>query len=285
MTHRTLISTDDLNAHLNDPAWVGVDCRFDLADPDAGFARYREGHVPGAVYAHLDHDLAGPATKTSGRHPLPDWEAFKRTLGAWGISNATQVVAYDDLGGAIAARLWWALRCLGHEAAAVLDGGFPKWAREGRPLQVGVERNAPATFQGTPRTEGIATLVDVEAMLEDPEHLLIDARSPERYRGEEEPIDPVAGHIPGARNRYYGDNLRGDGTFKPAASLREEFQNLLGSAPPEDATVYCGSGVSACHHLLALAHAGLSGARLYVGSWSQWCAEPGRPVARAPELR
>lgn len=279
MIHTTLISTDTLSAHLADLHWAVVDCRFDLAAPEWGAAAYRQAHIPGAVYAHLDRDLSGPITPTTGRHPLPASATFQARLSGWGIGKHTQVVVYDTEAGAYAARLWWLLRYYGHFAVAVLDGGFPKWQREGRPTRAGVEMRPPSHFVGRPNDGMYVGAEEVDRLRLDPRHRLIDARSAVRFRGEQEPIDPVAGHIPGAVNRFHGENLRPDGTFLPKEQLKAEFERLLAGAPPERAVVYCGSGVTSCHHLLAMEHAGLSGARLYVGSWSEWIRDERRPRA------
>lgn len=275
----TIISTADLEKRLAGPDWVIVDCRFDLANPDRGFAEYQKSHIPGAVYAHLDRDLAGPAGTETGRHPLPNLESFANRLGKWGIGAGKQVVVYDSNSGAYAARLWWMLRFLGHRAAAVLDGGFPKWQQEGRPVRAGVEQHALAQFYPQPDWRMIVTADEVEQIRRSPNHRLIDARAPERFHGEAEPIDPVAGHIPGAVNRFHGSNLSPDGVLLPARTLRSQFMNLLGGVPPRNAVVYCGSGVTSCHHILAMEIAKLPGARLYAGSWSEWISDRTRPTA------
>ena len=276
MDYTTLVSTDLLAGHLDDPAWVVVDCRFELKDPEWGLAEYQKAHIPGAVYAHLDRDLAGPVTPATGRHPLPDPEAFSARLSSWGIDGSKQVVAYDTAGGAYAARLWWMLRYFGHTAVALLDGGFPKWTREGRPTRAGVETRPPVRFDGAPRSGAVADAQEVDRTRLDPAYRLIDARSAVRFRGEQEPIDPVAGHIPGAINRFHGENLGPDGAFLPSDELKQQFEALLGDVPPERAVVYCGSGVTSAHHLVAMEHAGMKGARLYVGSWSEWIRDARR---------
>ncbi len=275
-----LITTQSLAEHLSDPTWAVVDCRFDLAKPDWGFDDYKEAHIPGAVYAHLDHDLSSPVTPTTGRHPLPDVETFARKLGEWGISNETPVVAYDTTGGAYAVRLWWLLRYLGHSMVAVLNGGFPKWQREGRPTASGMEARPPAKFIPHPNPDMIADAAEVERIRQDPAYRLIDARAAVRYHGEQEPIDPVAGRIPGAINRFHAYNLTPDGTFKSPDQLRAQFAKLLDGALPENVVTYCGSGVTSIHHILAMEIAGLPGARLYPGSWSEWIRDPNRPIAR-----
>lgn len=275
----TLVDTATLAAHLDDPHWVVVDCRFILTDPDAGRRSYAVGHIPGARYAHLDADLAGPITATSGRHPLPDPDTLARKLGAWGIGNDTQVVVYDDSFGSIAARLWWLLRWLGHEQVALLDGGIPKWRREGRAITDQVVTVTPTRF--VPRVND-ALRVDaavVERIGTQPGSRLIDVRAEERFSGEREMLDRVAGHVPGARNVPFDDNLDNPGTYLAPETLRALYADVLGNAAPADTVVMCGSGVTACHTLLALEHAGLSGARLYAGSWSEWIRDPARPVA------
>lgn len=284
MIYRTLISTAILADHLDDPQWVVVDCRFSLADTGQGRRDYEVSHIPGAVYAHLDDDLSGPvAPGQTGRHPLPDPGRLARTLGAWGIDATTQVVVYDDAGGAYAARLWWMLRWLGHDAAALLDGGWDHWQKEGRPVKGGAESSSPRSFVPRLRPELVVTAADVQAMVQDPTARVLDSRTADRYRGQNETIDPVAGHIPGALCAPYPDNLSPDGAFLPRETLRQRFEDLLAGAPPEQAAFYCGSGVSAAHNLLAMAYAGLGEGKLYVGSWSEWITDPRRPVAKGAE--
>ncbi|RMG49113.1 MAG: sulfurtransferase [Acidobacteria bacterium] len=269
-----------MQRHLADVDWAVVDCRFSLDDPERGRRDYQRAHIPGAVYAHLNEDLSGPVIPgRTGRHPLPEIDRFAGTLGRWGIDERVQVVAYDDSGGAVAARLWWMLRWLGHDAVAVLDGGWPAWQEEERPAQSGVETRAPRTFVPRPRPELIITSEDIEAALGRATYRLIDARAPERYRGEQEPIDPIAGHIPGAVSAPFAGNLDARGRFRSPEELRARFQAILGDLPPERAVLYCGSGVTAAHNLLAMAHAGLGEGRLYVGSWSEWITDPRRPIA------
>lgn len=278
MRHDTLIDLETLNAHLDDPCWVIMDCRFSLSDPGAGRRAYAESHLPGARYAHLDEDLSGPITPATGRHPLPDPARLARKLGDWGIGNDTQVIAYDDMGGILAAaRLWWLLRWLGHRACAVLDGGFPAWRRAGLPLTAQPPTVQPRRFEGRPDDRLWLTTAQVET-LADPE-VVLDARAAARYRGELEPIDPVAGHIPGAVNAPTEDNLTADGQFRPADQQRERFLALLDGRPPTAIVHACGSGVTACHNLLAMEAVGLTGSRLYAGSWSEWIRDPGRPIA------
>ncbi len=274
--HTTLVGTATLAAHLDDPHWIVFDCRHDLARPAAGREEYLRSHIPGARFMHMDEDLAGPHTGANGRHPLPDPAVFAAKLGAAGVGPHSQVVAYDAQGGVNAARLWWMLRWLGHDAVAVLDGGFGKWLREEHPEAVALPRITPARFEPRPRPLAVDVSF-VAAHLRDPAVKLVDARSAERYRGEAEPIDPVAGRIPGSVNRFVGENLDAGGVFKPAAQLRAEWQRLLAGVPAAGVVHSCGSGVAACHNLLAMEIAGLAGGRLYPGSWSEWCADPDRP--------
>jgi thiosulfate/3-mercaptopyruvate sulfurtransferase len=279
----TLIGTSELAARIgatSNPSWVVVDVRHDLAQPEAwGENAYRQGHLPGARFAHLDRDLSGAKTGRNGRHPLPSPEACAQAFGRLGIDSGKQVVAYDQGPGMYAARLWWMLRWLGHDAVAVLDGGFAAWTREGRPVTTDVPRVTPAAFVARPSPATIDARA-VAASLASSAHVLVDARARERYRGDVEPLDPVAGHIPGALNRPYSDNVDAEGRFKSVDALAEDFDALLAGRAPQDVVHYCGSGVTACHNVLAMTHAGLPGARLYPGSWSEWCSDPQRPVAR-----
>lgn len=279
MRFTTLVPTGELARHLDDPAWVVVDCRHDLANPAAGELAYRKSHIPGARFLHADRDLSGPTTGANGRHPLPDPDAFMAKLGAVGIDPGKQVVVYDAQGGGICSRLWWMLKhWLGHEAVAVLDGGWAKWLRDDYPETAEIPVPAPTVYRATPRPAVVDT--DFVALhLRDPWYLVLDARSAERYRGEAETIDPAAGHIPGAVNRFFRDNLAADGTFKDPPTLRAELAALLRDVPPERVIHQCGSGVSACLNQLAMEVAGLAPGRLYVGSWSEWCADPARPRA------
>ena len=279
--HTTIIAADMLAARL-DSDWAIVDCRFDLRNEQWGREQYLISHIPGAVYASLSHDMAGPKTGSNGRHPLPSIEALSATLGRLGIARGTQVVAYDQDSGMYASRLWWLLRYAGHDAVAVLDGGWAKWIRESRPTRSGEETRSPATFVASPRQEMRVSVDQVSAQLGNPTTLLVDARAPERYEGQTEPIDRVPGHIPGAVNRYYRSNAGDDFTLLPPHQLREDFLKVLGSHEPSQAVMYCGSGVTACQNLLAMTHAGLPGARLYAGSWSEWSADPARPVEKGP---
>lgn len=278
MTFRTLVSAPDLAAHLNDASWRVFDCRHDLTDPTAGERTYRAAHIPGAQFMHLDRDLSGPKTGANGRHPLPDPASLAQALGRRGVSSDTQVVVYDDTGGMFAARMWWLLRWLGHDKVALLDGGMQAWQHAGYSFTEVITPPAPTSF----RWCLAAPIVDADyvlAHLREPDMLVVDARSPERFRGENETLDPVGGHIPGAVNRFFKDNLSADGRFKPAAQLRREFDRLLEGRAIETIVNQCGSGATACHNLLALEIAGLPGARLYPGSWSEWCHDPKRPIA------
>jgi len=285
MTYTTLISAAELARHLDDPDWIVIDCRHDLADPVAGRNAWAAAHIPGAQFAHLDADLSdkslGPDGAFRGRHPLPERNAFIETLRRFGINHDSQVVAYDAHGGMFAARLWWMLRWVGHDAAAVLDGGLQAWQAPGSP---------PLSSETVTRTRGnielrasrapLISVDEVLANLKNPTRVVIDARAPDRFRGENETLDPVGGHIPGAKNRFFKDNLQPDGRFKPADQLRAEFSVLI--ERPQAGIMQCGSGVTACHNLLAMEIAGLPGAALYPGSWSEWCGDPSRPVATGP---
>ena len=281
MAYSTLVTTTALARHLDDPEWAVFDCRFQLADPAAGRRAYQRSHIPGACYADLDQDLSGPVTADSGRHPLPDPAELARRLGAWGVNENTQVVAYDDAGGAIAARLWWLLRWLGHEKAALLDGGLDQWRRDGHPVTDRVAARTPRTFTGRANPDGAVDTEALSAALAAGNCRLVDARGAERFRGEHEPIDPVAGHVPGAVNVPYSRNLDAHGCFRSAAELQALYAGELGTAPAGEVVTMCGSGVTACHTLLALEIAGWEGARLYAGSWSEWIRDPARPVADA----
>lgn len=278
-----LIDPQQLHGILNEPGTCILDCRHDLAQPESGRAQYEKGHIPGAIHAHLDHDLAGPATGTNGRHPLPDPPVLAWRLQSWGAGTHSQIVVYDASDGSYAARAWWLLRWLGHEHVAVLDGGWPAWHALGFAASREIPMPAPGDFAIRP---SLASTVTVEKVLEyalsgdAARELLLDARAPDRYEGRNETIDPVAGHIPGAVNRFWKQNLTGDGRFKPATQLRAEYEALLDGRTPKQVMLQCGSGVTACHDALAMHVAGLPGAALYPGSWSEWVADPSRPVAR-----
>lgn len=273
----TLVQAETLAVALARPDVAIVDCRFSLVDPNAGESAYRESHVPGAVYAHVDRDMAGPAQPGTGRHPWPDTESFRACLELWGIAPETQVVVYDDADGSFAARLWFLLRVFGHEKVAVLDGGWKRWTSLGLQTETFMRRRLPTTYRGAFDSSRLVDAEGVRAHL-DSGGLLLDARAPERFSGEQEPIDRIAGHVPGAVNRPFADNVDA-GRFKSPAQLAEEYRALMDGRPAEDVVVMCGSGVTACHLLLAMERAGLRGARLYTGSWSGWIADPSRPVA------
>ena len=279
MTFNTLVSCEELARHLGDPEWRIVDCRHLLSDVGYGENVYAEGHLPGAVFMHLDRDLSGVMNGRNGRHPLPDPQLLAGKLGAAGVGRQTpQVVAYDDDGGMYAVRLWWLLRWMGHDRVAVLDGSIRQWVAQGRPLTTDAPKFTPALFEVELR-DWVVTSDQVEANLKANDFCLIDARGPDRFRGENETMDPVGGHVPGARNRFFRDNLDA-GSFRPAAELRQQYLGVLAGVEPAQVVMYCGSGVTACHDLLAMEMAGLPGARLYAGSWSEWCSDPRRPVAR-----
>jgi thiosulfate/3-mercaptopyruvate sulfurtransferase len=280
MLFTTLISTAELSAHLDDRDLVIVDCRFALDDVGWGRRAYAEAHIPGAVYADLNDDLAGPRTGANGRHPLPDPEVFRSTLGRLGIAEGVQVVAYDQSNGMYASRLWWMLRWMGHDAVAVLDGGMGKWVADGFAVAAGIEVGKMTVFSGGPREDVVLSVEEVAPLVGQPGWRLLDARAAERFRGDVEPLDRVAGHIPGALNHFYQSNLSDDGTFRAPDALREAFVEVLGDAGVDRVVCYCGSGVTACHNLLALEHAGLRGAKLYAGSWSEWSSDPARQVER-----
>jgi thiosulfate/3-mercaptopyruvate sulfurtransferase len=273
----TLVSTGDLAQH---PQWRAFDCRHDLMKPAIGAEEYAAGHIPGAIFANLDRDLSAPKTGTNGRHPLPDAATFVAWLGRQGLQRDDQVVCYDASGGLYAYRLWWMLRWVGHSQVAVLDGGVPKWVKEGRPTTTDVPRFTPTTYPGKADDSLHVDAGFIEKNLGKPGVTVLDARNAQRFAGQNETIDPVAGHIPGALNRFHAENHAPDGVFKSSEKLREEFSALLGAIPPSQVVQQCGSGVSACVNLLAMEHAGLPGSRLYPGSWSEWCSDPARPIAR-----
>jgi thiosulfate/3-mercaptopyruvate sulfurtransferase len=273
MNGSTLVSTGELAANL--AKWRVFDCRHDLANPKLGGEQYREAHIPGALFAHLDRDLSGRKTGANGRHPLPDPQDFEKWLEKTGLTPHDPAVCYDGGPGAMAARLWWMLRWVGHENVAVLDGGLAKWTKEGRPVTADVPLFTRFNYPIRLRTDLAADLEAVEKSLG--KSLLLDARAPARYRGEQEPIDPIAGRIPGAKNRFNLENLSPDGTFKKPAQLKRELEPLLRDRSPSEVIHYCGSGVAACHNLLAMEIAGLEGGKLYAGSWSEWSADPKRP--------
>jgi thiosulfate/3-mercaptopyruvate sulfurtransferase len=278
MMFTTLIDTETLASHADDNALVIVDCRYNLDNEAWGKQEYLTHHIPGSMYAHLSRDLSGETTGRNGRHPLPDSAALVRVFGRLGITAGTQVVAYDQDTGMYASRLWWLLRWLGHNAVAVLDGGFSKWLAEGRLTRSGDEVVRERQFSGSPRVEMTVDSDYIARHLGNRDSYLVDARAPERYRGVVEPIDRVAGHIPGAVNHFFKRNLNERGTFRSSDELRSQLSDTLDGVSPEQVVCYCGSGVTACHNLLALEHAGLGGAKLYAGSWSEWSSDLSRPV-------
>lgn len=278
MDYETIIDVATLRGRLADSQLRVIDCRFELGRPEAGREKYLSGHVPGALYAHLDHDLSGPRTPWSGRHPLPDPAALGATFGRFGIDQDVQVVAYDDAGGAYAARLWWLLRWLGHRRVAVLDGGLQAWQAAGLPLSIPPSSAAPRQFRGTPNPSLLLSADAVATAVAAQDCVLLDARSPERFEGRTEPLDPRAGHVPGAQSYYFARNLAADGRFLPVDTLQREWRRALRGRPADSVVAMCGSGVTACHNLLALEIAGLPGGRLYPGSFSEWSRDPARPV-------
>ena len=287
MSHSPLIEARDLIVLLKNPDHdvVVVDCRYALLDPEAGALAYADGHIPGAVYADLGNLLSSPGTGMNGRHPLPDPEAFAQGMAALGAGKNSHIIAYDAGDSMFAARLWWLLRWTGHKGASVLNGGLRAWVEAGGDLSTSLVEPERGDFELKERSMPTVTFSDVlsmvrEGVVESGGRMLVDARSPDRYRGENETIDPAGGHIPGAVSRYFQNNLGPDGRFKSAEVLREEFQELLGDARPEQVVHQCGSGVSACHNLLAMEVAGLHGGSLYPGSWSEWCRQKDDPVAK-----
>jgi thiosulfate/3-mercaptopyruvate sulfurtransferase len=269
-----IIEVHPLAELLADEKIVIVDCRFYLGKENAGRQVYMEGHIPSAQYVHLTEDLSGPLSPGSGRHPLPSEDSMIRLFSNLGISSHTQVIAYDDAKGIAASRLWWMLRYFGHDKVAVLNGGIPAWKAAGLPLVPGVEEKAPVIFEGETNPELLIQMEEVKSV-----KLLVDSRLPERYRGEIEPIDPIAGHIPRAINFYYQKNYDEDGRLLSPSIIRKQFESLLGEIPPSEAAFYCGSGVTACNNLLALAYSGLGNGKHYVGSWSEWVGNPLNPIA------
>jgi len=282
MAYTTIIPSHEAHQHLHDPQWRFVDCRYYLDNIQQGRQEYSEGHLPGAVYADLGEDLSAPVRPgITGRHPMPEVETLSRTFSNWGIGANTQVVIYDQGPGMIAARLWWMLHWLGHDKAAVLEGGWKKWREEGKPVSREIPPITPQQFNAVVHSEWVA---DADEVLENllggnTKVKILDARAADRYRGENETLDPIAGHIPGALSAPFANNVKPDGGFRTAEELRVVYQNLLGDTPACDAIVYCGSGVTAAHNILAMKHIGLGMARLYPGSWSHWITDKQRPIA------
>jgi thiosulfate/3-mercaptopyruvate sulfurtransferase len=277
--YKTLVTVDTLKTYLHDPHWVVFDCRFQLDNPAWGRGDYDQSHIPGAMYAHLDDDLAAPKTEHTGRHPLPDPDDFVRWLGEHGVDADKQVVAYDQDGGMYASRLWWMLRWLGHDSAAVLNGGWAAWNAAGYPVSDEPVEVEPAAFKARVRDDLWLTSDQLVSALRAKQVRLIDARGAPRFRGEMEPLDPVAGHVPGAVNLPFMGSLDEQGRFKDAQALKERFESVIGDTPGNQVVHMCGSGVTACHSLLAMEVAGLEDSRIYPGSWSEWITDPERPVA------
>jgi thiosulfate/3-mercaptopyruvate sulfurtransferase len=267
-------------AHINDPNWAIIDCRFSLGNTKQGRDDYQKSHIAGAVYAHLDDDLSGPIIRgTTGRHPLPSIEETSRIFSKFGIDSDVQVVLYDDVGGALAAgRAWWMLHWLGHEKAAILDGGWQKWLTKEFSIKDGIEKRVEREFIPQSNSDMVVNFKDVELMRKDPTYSVIDARAFERYQGLFEPIDPVAGHVPGAICAPYMENLTPEKTFRNPADLKKYYQEIIGEVPSENVIFYCGSGVTSILNIIGMKHAGLGASRLYAGSWSEWITDPTRPV-------
>ncbi|MCF6189787.1 MAG: sulfurtransferase [Cocleimonas sp.] len=282
MTYTALISIDDLAKNLHKPDWIIFDCRSSLLNPEAGLKAYQKDHIPSAIFCSLETDLSSPITENTGRHPLPDFDEFIQKLGDWGVDNQTQVIAYDDVGGAFAVRLWWQLRTFGHEKVAILDGGIPQWIKEGKSLSQELPTISPKIFTANINNNTSLSTEQILHNIEAQTFTILDARTPERYRGESEPIDTVAGRIPDSINRAFQLNLGDDGLFLSADELQKQFTTIIKQTPNQSATDIvhlCGSGVTACHNMLAMEIAGLSGSKLYAGSWSEWIRDDQRPVA------
>jgi thiosulfate/3-mercaptopyruvate sulfurtransferase len=279
MRSTTVVSTDQLAQHLDDPDWIIFDCRFTLSNAGAGATAYRQGHIPGARYVHLDDDMSSPVTASSGRHPLPGVKLFSEKLSRWGVDGSKQVVVYDDSFGSMAVKMWWLLRWLGHDKVALLDGGLPKWLKEKRAMTAELPVLIPENFVAHVRDELLVDAAEVDFSRRERCSILIDARPEQRFSGEREPLDKVAGHIPGAINWVFEENLDFDGTYLPAEELKEAYLKLLHGIKPDHVIHTCGSGVTACHNMLAMEIAGLPGSKLYAGSWSEWITDPARPVA------
>ena len=284
MAYTTLIASKELYPHLHLDNWVILDCRFSLGDPNKGRIDYLASHIPGARYVHLDEDLSGPIIDgQTGRHPLPDLESFASKLRSWGIDHDTQVVAYDDMGGPFAARLWWMLQWLGHEKAAVLDGGLPAWIKSGYQTDNSIPTLSPSQYTPSLASNHVVSAGEVMNRLESSGTILVDARAEPRFAGVQEPIDPIAGHIPGAVSYPFKGNLTEEGTFKSPEALKERFQSLAQPSPHTEVICYCGSGVTAAHNVLAMVHAGLPFPLMYPGSWSEWITDPSRPIGKSAD--
>lgn len=287
MSYTTVINKEDAIKHLDASNWVFVDCRFVLREPEQGFHDYLKSHIRGAVFVNLDHDLSGPVIKgKTGRHPLPDSSKLAAALSTWGIDDATQVIAYDESSGAMAAaRLWWVLKWAGHDAVAVLDGGFKQWVDAGYPESGGLQKREPRNFVAHFHQEMVVGAEDLCKVVDDPSYVIIDARAADRYRGENETIDPVAGHIRGAISGPFADNQNEQGLFKSPEELKAQFERATGGVGAERTIFYCGSGVTAAHSVLAYVHSGNPMPRLYAGSWSDWITDPSRPITTGPSRR
>ena len=279
-----LIGAEQLSLHLGQPNWRVVDCRFNLMKPEQGYEEYLQDHIPGALYADLDKDLAAPVSESTGRHPLPLPDSFADTLGAWGIDNDTQVVVYDQASGAIAARLWWMMNWLGHEQVAVLDGGYTAWQKADLPVSDSVPPVEAVNFSPSPDWDLLTSTDELEASIEAGDApLIVDARDRARFDGKTEPIDSVAGHIPGAVNHPFSEAIDSEGCWKTAEELRQSWETVLGEHSGQRWISMCGSGVTACHLALSAAHVGYRLPSLYVGSWSEWIRNPERPIATNPD--
>lgn len=279
MRSTTIVSADQLAAHLDDPEWIVFDCRFTLSNTETGKQAYQQGHIPGARYVHLDDDMSSAVTPTSGRHPLPDATIFSGKLSGWGVDSSKQVVVYDDSFGSMAVKMWWLLRWLGHDNVALLDGNWQKWVKQKLPVTTEMPKISPANFVVHMHNELLVDTAEVDFARRERCSVLIDARPEQRFAGERETLDKVAGHIPGATNWVYEENLDFDGTYLPAEELKEAYLKLMHGLKPNHVIHTCGSGVTACHNMLAMEIAGLHGSKLYAGSWSEWITDPKRPVA------
>ncbi|NOQ76438.1 MAG: sulfurtransferase [Methylococcaceae bacterium] len=279
MSFTTLISPEDLASNINQDNWFIFDSRFNLAATKAGETAYRHGHISNARYAHLDRDLSSAISSFTGRHPLPDFKTLVKKLGEWGVTNTSQIIIYDDASGAIAGRFWWLLRYLGHEKVAVLDGGLSCWQKQGHPITTHLPKSTPSIYRPYVNCSTLVNAQTLEQELAKNSITLIDARAAERYQGKAEPLDPVAGHIPKALNRPFQLNLDTQGRFLPATELQQQFSALIGQTPATKVVHMCGSGVTACHNLLAMEIAGLTGSKLYAGSWSEWIRNKNRTIA------
>jgi thiosulfate/3-mercaptopyruvate sulfurtransferase len=278
MSYSTIISAPELNAIINDDNVRVFDCRFSLKDPKGGLKSYQAGHLPMAQFADMDTQLSSAMTETSGRHPLPDADVILAQLKEWGINHDTQVIAYDDISGAFAARLWWMMRWLGHDKVAVLNGGIQQWTQQGFPLSQDEVKFSPGEFSGSANMDWLVDIETVRAQLEANKIILIDARAADRFTGKDKTTDPVPGHVPGAHNLPFGGNLTSDGQFETADKINQRFTGIIQDQPLINVVNMCGSGVTACHNLLAQAVAGMPPTKIFIGSWSQWIRDPSRPV-------